>query len=404
MDKVVKIMSKNTKKVMLLIAFGVVLFVGLQNFSLVLSFVGWILNLIWPFLLGFCVAFILNVPMSFLESKIFRGPGKPKGLKQRLRRPVSLLLTLLLVAGVIFIVMFLIVPELGRTFQSLVNAIPPFLENLQKWSNDMFQQYPDVINWLQNIELDWQSIVQMLQNSAGDVLSSTVTVASSVVGGIVNFFLGIIFAFYVLVQKEKLGRQGRKLLYACLPERKAEKVLSVCSLSYKTFASFLSGQCLEAVILGMLFFISMSIFQFPYALIISVLIAFMALIPIFGAIIGCVIGAFLILMIDPIRAIWFVVLFLVIQQIEGNLIYPHVVGNSVGLPSMWVLVAVTLGGSLMGFAGMLICIPLCSVVYTLASRAINKRLSKKAARKKQDEMLEELSRPDDELDDSEKPV
>lgn len=383
---------------MLLIAFGVVLFVGLQNFSLVLSFLGWILHLIWPFILGFCIAFILNVPMSFLESKIFRGPGKPKGLKQKMRRPISLILTLLLVAGIIFIVMFLIIPELGRTFQSLVNAIPPFLEDLQRWSNDMFQQYPDVANWLQNIELDWKSIVQMVQNSAGDVLSSTVTAASSVVGAIVNFFLGIVFAFYVLVQKEKLGRQGRKLLYAFLPEKQAEKVLSVCSLSYKTFASFLSGQCLEAVIVGTLFFISMSIFQFPYALIISVLIAFMAFIPIFGAVIGCVIGAFLILMIDPIRAIWFVVLFLVMQQIEGNLIYPHVVGNSVGLPSIWVLAAVTLGGSLMGFAGMLICIPLCSVVYALASKAVNDRLAKKAARKKQDEVLGKFSKPDDKLD------
>ncbi len=262
----------------------------------------------------------------------------------------------------------------------------------------MFQQYPDVANWLQNIELDWKSIVQMVQNSAGDVLSSTVTAASSVVGAIVNFFLGIVFAFYVLVQKEKLGRQGRKLLYAFLPEKQAEKVLSVCSLSYKTFASFLSGQCLEAVIVGTLFFISMSIFQFPYALIISVLIAFMAFIPIFGAVIGCVIGAFLILMIDPIRAIWFVVLFLVMQQIEGNLIYPHVVGNSVGLPSIWVLAAVTLGGSLMGFAGMLICIPLCSVVYALASKAVNDRLAKKAARKKQDEVLGKFSKPDDKLD------
>ena len=198
--------------------------------------------------------------------------------------------------------------------------------------------------------------------------------ATSLFSGLVNFCLGFIFAIYVLMQKEKLGRQTKKVLYAYLPEKYADKAVSIGSLAYKTFSNFLSGQCLEACILGMLMFIALSIFRFPYALMISVLTAFTALIPIFGAIIGCVVGAFCIFIVNPMQALWFIILFQVVQQLEGNLIYPHVVGNSVNLPSMWVLVAVTVGGSLMGVAGMLLFIPLCSVLYAVFRETVGRRL------------------------------
>ena len=192
--------------------------------------------------------------------------------------------------------------------------------------------------------------------------------------GVSTFVIGLIFSFYVLLQKERLARQGRQVLYALFPESWADKALEVLRLSNRTFSSFLSGQCVEAVILGALFVAAMTIFRMPYALLVGVLIALTALIPVVGAFIGCVVGALLIAVTNPWQAVGFIVLFLILQQIEGNLIYPHVVGNSVGLPSIWVLAAVTLGGKLMGIAGMLFFIPLCSVLYALFRGYVKARL------------------------------
>ena len=198
------------------------------------------------------------------------------------------------------------------------------------------------------------------------------------VSGVSTFVISLIFSFYVLLQKEKLGRQGRQVIYGLLPLRQADRTLDVLRLSGRTFSSFLSGQCLEACILGTLFVAAMTIFRMPYALLVGVLIALTALIPIVGAFIGCAVGALLIAIDDPWKALWFIVLFLVLQQIEGNLIYPHVVGSSVGLPSIWVLAAVTLGGKLMGITGMLFFIPLCSVIYALFRSYVKNRLVSKA--------------------------
>ena len=209
------------------------------------------------------------------------------------------------------------------------------------------------------------------------MLSSTVSAAMSIISGVTTFFIGFVFAIYILLQKETLSRQFKKLMRAYLPEAVTDRTLEILHLIYETFSSFFAGQCLEAVILGTMFFIVLSIFQLPYALLIGVLIAFTALIPLFGAFIGCAIGAFLMLMVEPLNALVFLIIFFVLQQLEGNLIYPHVVGNSVGLPSIWVLVAVTIGGSTMGIVGMLVFIPVCSVLYTLLREAVNKRLNKK---------------------------
>lgn len=209
------------------------------------------------------------------------------------------------------------------------------------------------------------------------MLSSTISVATGIVSGVGTFFIGLVFACYILLQQEFLKRQMKKLIFAYLKEKHANRFLQICALTYRTFSNFLTGQCLEAVILGMMFFVSMTILRFPFAVLVGVLIAFTALIPIFGAFIGCVVGAFLILTISPSQAAAFIVLFIVLQQIEGNLIYPKVVGGSIGLPAIWVLVAVTLGGSLFGIVGMLVFIPIVSVVYTLLKEDVNKRLIEK---------------------------
>ena len=374
--------KSNMKKILFIVTFAILLLVGLQNLPAVMGFVSWVFRLVMPFVMGLCIAFILNVPMRVIERVLFGEPDRPGRFRRKLRRPVSLVLTLLLVAGVVFIVLFLIIPELIRTFASMAQRVPPFLQQVQQWGEKFFGDHPEILEWMTKLELDWKVIankaMELVQSGAGSVLNSTIGVATSIIGGVVNFFLGLVFAVYVLMQKERLGAQCRTVLFAYLPRHRAERVVSVCAVSHQTFSSFLSGQCLEAAILGMMFFITLSLFRFPYALIISVLTAFTALIPIFGAIIGCVVGALLILLVDPMQALWFIILFQILQQIEGNLIYPHVVGNSVGLPSIWVLVAVTIGGSMMGIAGMLIFIPLCSVLYALFREAVNRRLEKRA--------------------------
>lgn len=365
--------KQTIKKLRGLILFTVILLAAMLNLSAIEGSIRTLFGLIFPFLLGGCIAFILNVPMTALEHSIF---GSLKS--QKLKRGLSLVSALILVVGIVNIVMFLVIPELGNTLVSLSNSVPSFMNGVSAKAEQLFQENPQIIEWLESIEVNWQSIVNSLvnffRNGAGNVLGSTVNMAVNIASGVATFFIGFVFSLYILIEKEKLGRQAKMILAAFLPDKYYDSTVSIASLTYTTFANFLSGQCIEAVILGTMFFVSMTLLRFPYALLIGVLIAFTALIPIFGAFIGCIIGTFLILMVSPIQALWFIVLFNVLQQLEGNLIYPKVVGGSVGLPSMWVLVAVTLGGSTMGVAGMLIFIPLTSVVYALFRGVVYQRL------------------------------
>lgn len=365
---------------MLLILFAVVVYVGIQKADVLLVFLRFLIGIAYPFLLGAAFAFVLNVPMSFMEKKLF-GSAESKGKRKKLGRPLSLILSLILVVGIVLVVILVVVPEMGQTFMSVSASIEAAIPRLQTWAVDTFHDNKQIAEWIQNLEFDWNSIigaaVDFLKNGAGNVLNSTVAMARTVVNVLMNFFIALVFAVYILLQKEKLTVQIRKVFYAFLTAKVVKKVLDVCSLSYRTFANFVTGQCLEAVILGTMFFVSMTLLRFPYAMLIGILIAFTALIPIFGAFIGCVVGTFLILVVDPMKGLAFIVLFLVLQQVEGNLIYPHVVGNSVGLPSIWVLVAVTVGGSLMGVVGMLIFIPLTSVVYALFRQTVYKKLKER---------------------------
>ncbi|MEG0944359.1 MAG: AI-2E family transporter [Angelakisella sp.] len=352
----------------------ILLYWAMQNLD---TLSGWFrvgLGLFAPFLLGLIIAFVINVPMAALEKALF---GTATGKKRKLARSLSLVLTLLLVAGLIFVVLFLVVPELAKSITMLGNNIPDFLKEVQTWSEELAAQYPEIFVGIATIDMDWQSIINqaitIVQAGLTGFLTSIVSVASGVFSGLLSFFLALVFGIYVLLQKEKLREQAVEVLYAFTPKQRADRIMSVASLTGRTFSSFLTGQCVEAVILGLMFFVSMSIFRLPYTLLVSVLTGFAALIPIFGAFIGCAVGAFLILMVNPMQAVWFLLLFIIIQQVEGNLIYPRVVGGSIGLPSIWVLLAVTVGGSAMGIAGMLIFIPLCSVLYTLLWETVEKR-------------------------------
>ena len=376
-------LNKETiRKIRGLIVFAVVVVMIVWKYEVFFELLGYGLNIILPFLIGGGIAFVLNVPMHFIEEKLF-GQGKLKNNKtaKKAARPVSFILTLIFVFGIIFLVMFIVIPELTSTLAIVGLTIQKEIPKLLGYAEELFKNNKEIVEWIENIEFNWnkifEGIVGFFTSGEGNVMDSTFAVARSIVSGVTTFVIGFVFACYILLQKEKLHVQVKKIGYAFLPKDWVEIMIAISSMAYKTFSHFLTGQCVEAVILGTMFFISMSIFKMPYALLVGVLIAFTALIPIFGAFIGCVVGAVLIFMVNPMQALIFIIMFLVLQQVEGNLIYPHVVGNSVGLPSIWVLVAVSIGGSLMGIVGMLIFIPMVSVVYSLFRGIVNRRLERR---------------------------
>ena len=390
------------KKIRELIVFTALLVVALWKFDVVLGVLKTIWDIIFPFVLGGAIAFLTNVPMSFLEKKIFENVKKKNKIVRKLKRPISLILTIVLVVGVIALVMFGVIPQLTRTMGTLVTSINDFIPQMQSWIGEFFHNNQEIMNLVDQIEFDPDQAIKwgisLLGNGAGNMMNTTMSAVGSIVSGVATFFIAFSFACYILFQKEKLHIQIRKVFFAFLPRQKADTFLKVCSLTYRTFANFLAGQCLEAVILGSMFVVTLSILRMPYALLIGILIAFTALIPIFGAFIGCAVGSFLIFMVNPQQAILFVIVFLVLQQIEGNLIYPHVVGESVGLPSIWVLAAVTIGGNLMGIVGMLVFIPLLSVIYTIFREFVYLLLRKQNIKQVTKTEIEEYTKEEDEED------
>lgn len=349
------------------------------------------IDILEPFAVGGMIAFVLNLPMKFVEERLL---GRWKGkAADKLRRPLSLLAAIVFVAVLIVIVVMAVLPQLGRTINDLGQKIPEFFQQVVAWLGDLERQYPQLGQYLgpfldsgESLEQSWASMDQLsarlmdfLKEGGVSVITTTIGVASGIIGTFVKGIISFIFALYILAAKEKLADQGKRILHAFAPEKVEKGTLSLCSLLYRNFSHFITGQCVEAVIIGTIFVITMSLFRMPYAVMIGVLIAFTALIPVVGAFIGCILGAFLILVDAPEMAFWFVVLFLIIQQIEGNLIYPRVVGESVGLPAIWVLAAVSVGGSLFGFAGMLVFIPLVSTGYMLLRDEVNARNRRREA-------------------------
>lgn len=320
----------------------------------------------FPFALGGAIAFVINVPMSFFEEKVF---GKiKKGARQ-----ISFLTTLAIFVGVLSLVLFLAIPELGKTIGKLGENIKIFLPNLQRKVQDFFRGEEEIAKWIGQLDLDWDLMVR----KGMKFLKNGTTTAKSIISGITTVTIAFAFAAYIVLQKERLCRQVKKVFYAFLPRDWTEIMLAFGTLTYDTFAKFLSGQFLEALILGSLFLIVLLILRIPYALLISIIIAITALLPVFGAFVGCLVGFLLIFSLSPYKAIIFLVAFLVLQQVEGDVIYPRIVGRSVGLPSIWVLFSVGVGASLMGIVGMLLFIPISSIVYTMLKGIVHRRLKER---------------------------
>ncbi len=373
-------LSKNSIKKIIFILCSVVLFYEiLENLGAIAGTFDKTFALFFPFILGGAIAFVINVPMRQIEKHLFAKRTSAKA--NRLRRILALLLTMMVFLLVVSLAVGIVVPEVSRTVSDLAGKAPDAIDEGIKKLENLAEDYPEIKQKISDLEIDWgkttSTIVSMLKNGAGTVVNSGIGIVSDVLGGIVTFFIALVFAIYILFQKEKLSSQIKQILYSFIKRDAADMIIKMGNVSSQTFANFLSGQFLEACILGSMFFITMTIIGLPYALMMGVLIAITALIPIVGAFLGCIIGAFLILIDSPVKALIFVAMFLVLQQLEGNLIYPHVVGSSVGLPSIWVLVAVTIGGKMMGILGMLIFIPICSILYALFREVVKKRLREK---------------------------
>lgn len=366
------------KKWIVLVLVGVLAFWGLNNLELIFDVLGNVYRVFSPFILGFVLAYILNIPMMKVEKLLKKAiPDKYEDKYSGAIRLVSIILSILLLVLIIAFVGFLLIPELIENIESLMNNIPAFVEGVKDWVINLLDKYPDVQREIEVMFAESGNVSGIVSSIFTYIINGIVGFVSGFVGGFVYIFTGIIFAIYMLCQKEYLVDGIKRLVYAFADKRKANKIMDISKLTNKTFSKFISGQCVEAVILGTIMFVVCLLGRFPYALIIGVLTALTALIPIFGAFIACGVGAVLIAITNPLQALIFIAVFVIIQQIEGNVIYPKVVGKSVGLSPLWTLLAITVGGNLCGVVGMIIGLPLASVVYAIGKESIKKKLDRK---------------------------
>ena len=371
----------------------ILVFTGINHITKIFSFFKMIIGFISPFLVGGAIAFIVNIPMKKIEDKLFgdkiaRLEKSEKTKEKKLRklkkisRIVSYLITVFIILVVLLLVIFVVVPQLKEAFKSLSTQIPEAYENFKSFLKSYGFDYPFVSEWLNEQNINWNELFTNLWKNASKAsfgfVQTGIDAVTRMFSAIASFFIGIVVSIYILFQKERLFVQAKKLLYALFSEKTAKKVERLVKLTSHTFSSFFTGQFLEALILGSMFIVTMLILRLPYAFLIGLLISVCALIPLVGSFIACFVGIILMIIVSPVKMIIFVVMFLVLQQIEGQLIYPHVVGKTIGLPGIFVLFSVIVGGRIFGATGILLCIPTCSLIYCLVGEYVNKRLNEKS--------------------------
>ncbi len=379
-DKMLNL-KENKKEIMELILFTIVVIFFFINISEIWKLLEYIIAIFMPFIVGAMIAFVLNVLLNVIEKGINKLNRKNNKIINRIKRPVSVLLTFIIILAVISLMLGLLIPELKNTTELFTKNFDSYKEQSIVLLDKVGIKRKTINKLNNNIENMTKELTDYISDNKEEVMKTSLGVASTVAGTITSLVLGIVFAIYILLKKEDLRRQIKKVMRAYLPEKKEKKIIEISELSNKIFGNFITGQCLEAVIIGVLCFIGMLLLNIPYASTISVLVGFTALIPVFGAFIGTIVGAFLILMVSPTKAIIFIIFILILQQLEGNLIYPKVVGKSVGLPGIWVLVAVTIGASVYGILGMLISVPLCSILYSIIRTNVNDKIDQKNKKK-----------------------
>lgn len=370
--------KKNIKTVLFLITYTVLIIYLVNNISGLIGFLGFVIHLTMPFLLGCGIAFIINIPMKGIENALFKNEN---GRLYKAKRVISVVLAYIMAILVVALVVFVVVPEVAQTVSTLTDKLPGFMDKAKEFVQGYSDRYPNVskqiMDEISNIEIEWDKLGGVFKDNGTIIVSKVFTIFSSILSGIVNTIVGVVFSMYILLQKEHLARQSKMLCYAVFKENTADELMVFGKIANTTFSKFFTGQFREGIILGCLFAICMAIIGLPYPITIGVLIAFTALIPIFGAFIGLFVGSFLILIESPHLVIWFVVLFFVLQFIENYFIYPKLVGGDIGLSAIWVLLAVMVGGSLMGVVGMFVFIPLVSVIYAYTRSIIYRKLKKR---------------------------
>ena len=362
--------KKNIKRILLLIACAILLYWGLNNLSVLGGLLSSILSLFSPLLIGVGIAYVMNLLLMAIERLWDKALKKaPELWRVKLKRPICLTLAFLLFLGIIFAIIFILIPRLEEAGTNLVANVPTYITQIQIWWDNLMAFAADhgitLPELSMNVEDATKFITKLLTSNGDSVVNTTINITTSILGALVNILLALVFSVYMLAQKEKLLAQSKRLLLAALPKKAGERTMHILKLTNGAFSSFVTGQVTEAFILGTLCCLGMLILRLPYALPVSVIISFTSLIPIFGAWIGAATGAFLIVFVSPVKALTFLIFLLILQQVEGNLIYPKVVGKSVGLPGLWVLAAVTVGGGAFGVLGMLLGVPVCSVIYAL---------------------------------------
>jgi len=358
-----EIQKEDFKKIIIIITYSILLFGIIMNFQQSLEVIGWLFKLILPFIVGFSLAFLINVVMVPIEKSLKNVFEDYDFVSERV---IALFLSLLLIIFAISFLLFLVVPEFKNTIGMVSERLPEMAKKFDKWQGNYIKNVPFQ---LPDIQMNWDNVIEWLQSFIGKggsaIFATTVDISSSILNIFFNIIIGFVFSIYLLLQKEKLTRQVRDLLFRFLSENKVKRIIRLGHQSQEIFSNFVRGQFLEALIIGVLSFIGMMVLNLPYPLVISALVGFTAIIPVFGALIGTSLGVFLILMVNPIKALWFLIFLLALQQVEGNVIYPKVVGKSIGLPSIWVFAAVTIGASAFGVLGMLIGVPLFSLFYSI---------------------------------------
>ena len=370
-------LNEKTKELLLIVTYAIVLIFALFNLKTMFGIIGYVFKLIMPFIIGIGIAFVLNILLKIIETKIYPKIFKKKTKRnEKLKRPICLVSVMVLVIALLSLIFKLVIPELINAVEIFSESLPKYTEIIENYleekdfSEENIKMVTDTLNEVQ------KKATSFVMTNTDEIAEGIFNMATTIVNYIVNGVIALVFALYILAQKENFTRQVNKVMRAFFDKNIINKIETVVGITNKAFYNFASGQFVEALIIGILCFIGMIILRIPYSTTISVLVAFTALIPMFGAFIGTIIGAFLILMIDPIKAIIFVIFIIILQQFEGNLIYPKVVGKSVGLPGIWVLVAVTIGASTFGIIGMIISVPLCAILYGVLVNVTNERLKK----------------------------
>lgn len=361
------------RKYIILILIGILFYWSLNNMNIFINIIKTFITVLTPFLLGGVVAFILNIPMSKIEKIII----KKFNLNRGTSRGVAIILSILMFVLIILFIALLLIPELIENVKMLIASIPQMVSDVQNFIINLLDQSPEVQVQIRDMFNNSGSASDLFSNILNYVINGSVGFIKSIISSFVTIVTSIIFSIYILVQKESIIKGMKRVLNAFTSKKEANKVIEILKITNVTFSKFLTGQCLDASILGILMFIVLSIFRIPYALLISVLTAVTALIPVFGAWVAMGVGVLLIIITSPAKALMFVLIFLILQQLENNFIYPKVVGASVGLSPMWTLIAITVGGKLFGVIGMLIGLPLASVLYSLFKNTINEKLKEK---------------------------